>query len=54
MLFAISDCFQVSMTTIGYGDINPVTGLAKIVLCIFGLVGTGFIAMPAVRMLKHT
>ena len=38
------------MTTIGYGDISPGTGLAKVVLCIFALMGAGFIAMPAVRI----
>ena len=36
------------MTTIGYGDISPVTGLSKLILCIFALMGAGFIAMPAV------
>eukprot|EP00794_Sanderia_malayensis_P012156 gene12156-13410_t len=37
----------VSMTTIGYGDVSPVTGLSKLILCIFALMGAGFIAMPA-------
>eukprot|EP00794_Sanderia_malayensis_P012171 gene12171-13426_t len=37
----------VSMTTIGYGDIFPKTVTAKILICIFGVVGTGFIALPA-------
>ena len=36
------------MTTIGYGDVSPATGLSKLVLCIFALIGAGFIAMPAV------
>ena len=37
------------MTTIGYGDIVPRTVTSKVLLCIFGVVGTGFIALPAVR-----
>ncbi|XP_065063098.1 potassium voltage-gated channel subfamily KQT member 4-like isoform X2 [Rhopilema esculentum] len=37
----------VSMTTIGYGDIYPRTVTSKVLLCIFGVVGTGFIALPA-------
>ena len=36
------------MTTIGYGDISPRTVTSKVLLCIFGVVGTGFIALPAV------
>lgn len=36
------------MTTMGYGDIVPRTVTTKILLCIFGVVGTGFIALPAV------
>ena len=40
------------MTTMGYGDIVPKTALAKLVLCIFAVVGTGFIALPAVRLLQ--
>ena len=36
------------MTTIGYGDVAPKTGLSKLILCIFALMGAGFIAMPAV------
>jgi len=37
----------VSMTTIGYGDIAPRTVTSKVLLCIFGIIGTGFIALPA-------
>ena len=38
------------MTTIGYGDVAPATGFTKFVLCIFALIGAGFIAMPAVSV----
>ena len=40
------------MTTVGYGDIVPKTVTSKVLLCIFGVVGTGFIALPAVCYLK--
>ena len=41
------------MTTVGYGDIVPKTVTSKVLLCIFGVVGTGFIALPAVCHLKN-
>ncbi|XP_057308686.1 potassium voltage-gated channel subfamily KQT member 1-like isoform X2 [Hydractinia symbiolongicarpus] len=37
----------ISLTTIGYGDINPDTTSAKILICCFAIFGTCFLAMPA-------
>lgn len=35
-----------TLTTVGYGDIYPVTGLGKILSSIIALIGIGFVALP--------
>ncbi|MGB3591515.1 MAG: ion transporter [Nonlabens sp.] len=35
-----------TLTTVGYGDVYPVTGIGKILSAIVALVGIGFIALP--------
>ncbi len=37
----------VTLTTIGYGDVIPVTAGGKIVTCIFSLLGIAILALPA-------
>jgi voltage-gated potassium channel len=37
----------VTMTTIGYGDVTPVTTLGKMVATIIMLIGVGLVALPA-------
>ncbi|WP_299885621.1 ion transporter [uncultured Lacinutrix sp.] len=35
-----------TLTTVGYGDIYPITGLGKIMSAIIALLGIGFVALP--------
>ncbi len=35
-----------TLTTVGYGDVYPVTGLGKILSAVIALIGIGFIALP--------
>jgi voltage-gated potassium channel len=35
-----------TLTTVGYGDIYPITGLGKFMSAIIALIGIGFIALP--------
>ncbi len=35
-----------TLTTVGYGDVYPVTGLGKILSAIIALIGIGFVALP--------
>jgi voltage-gated potassium channel len=37
----------VTMTTVGYGDVTPVTTLGKIVAAFIMLIGVGLVALPA-------
>ncbi len=37
----------VTMTTVGYGDVVPVTGLGKTIGAIMGVIGIGMVALPA-------
>lgn len=35
-----------TLTTVGYGDVYPITGLGKILSAIIALIGIGFVALP--------
>ncbi|QCE42660.1 ion transporter [Psychroserpens sp. NJDZ02] len=35
-----------TLTTVGYGDIYPITGLGKIMSAVIALLGIGFVALP--------
>ncbi len=35
-----------TLTTVGYGDVFPITGVGKILSAIIALIGIGFIALP--------
>ena len=37
----------VTMTTVGYGDVTPVTTLGKVVAAFIMLIGVGLVALPA-------
>jgi voltage-gated potassium channel len=37
----------VTMTTVGYGDVVPITPLGKLLGAIIGLIGVGMVALPA-------
>jgi len=37
----------VTMTTVGYGDVVPVTGLGKVIATVIMLIGVGLVALPA-------
>ena len=37
----------VSLTTVGYGDLTPVTDIGKLITVISSLVGVGIIALPS-------
>ena len=37
----------VTMTTVGYGDVTPVTALGKVIAAFIVLVGVGLVALPA-------
>ncbi|MCM8527026.1 MAG: ion transporter [Lentisphaeraceae bacterium] len=37
----------ITMTTVGYGDIYPITAAGKITAAVFALIGFGFITLPA-------
>jgi voltage-gated potassium channel len=37
----------VTMTTVGYGDVVPITPLGKLLAGIIGLIGVGMVALPA-------
>ena len=36
----------VTLTTVGYGDVYPITGMGKVLSAIIALIGIGFIALP--------
>lgn len=44
--------FQITLTTIGYGDKTPLTWLGRLLSAGFALLGISFFALPAVSMLK--
>jgi len=47
MLYLTSFYFTVeTITTVGYGDVYPVTALGKILSGIIALIGIGFVALP--------
>ncbi len=35
-----------TLTTIGYGDVYPITGLGKVLSAVIALIGIGFVALP--------
>jgi len=35
-----------TLTTVGYGDVYPVTAIGKILSAIIALIGIGFVALP--------
>jgi len=35
-----------TLTTVGYGDVYPITGLGKVIGSIIALIGIGFVALP--------
>ncbi len=35
-----------TLTTVGYGDVYPITGLGKILSAVIALIGIGFVALP--------
>ena len=37
----------ITMTTVGYGDVYPVTHGGKLVASLFAVIGFGFVALPA-------
>ncbi len=37
----------VTMTTVGYGDVVPVTGIGKTIGALIGIIGIGMVALPA-------
>ena len=51
-IFQIRDCliFQITVTTIGYGDTVPRTWTGKIVASCFSVFAISFFALPAVRI----
>lgn len=37
----------ITMTTVGYGDVVPVTGIGKTIAAFMGVIGIGMVALPA-------
>ena len=35
-----------TLTTVGYGDVYPITGIGKFLSAIIALIGIGFVALP--------
>ena len=35
-----------TLSTVGYGDIYPITGIGKILSAVIALIGIGFVALP--------
>jgi len=40
----------VTMTTVGYGDVTPITGLGKFIAMFIMLLGVGIVALPAAML----
>ena len=36
----------VTLTTVGYGDVYPISGLGKLLSGVIALIGIGFVALP--------
>ena len=36
----------ITLTTVGYGDVYPVTGIGKFLSSIIAIIGIGFVALP--------
>jgi voltage-gated potassium channel len=37
----------VTLTTVGYGDVYPITAIGKILGALIAIIGIGFVALPA-------
>ncbi len=35
-----------TLTTVGYGDVYPITGIGKFLSAVIALIGIGFVALP--------
>jgi voltage-gated potassium channel len=40
----------ITLTTVGYGDVSPATGLGKFLASLVAISGTGLVAMPTAIM----
>lgn len=49
-LFFIFFLYQITLTTIGYGDKVPKTWNGRLLAATFSLIGVAFFALPAVSM----
>ncbi len=43
----IYDVIEISLTTVGYGDIYPITTIGRIVTMVSSVLGIAIVALPA-------